>query len=501
MAWWEPIAIARPRSGSGLRSEASARFEKGADPDDHRRWPRAASPSCSRPRGATLAAGVVDVARRRCPIARAGPRADRARSTRMLGTDARRATQIARLPRADRLHASTRGRRRPRRRRARRSASTPRPRSTSSRRSPATTATTASARPCRASPLAGGLTPRQRDRRARARALLAGCGCDEAMPMPFLAPGDLERGRLAGEAISRHQPARRRGVGAAHVAAPGPAQGDRATTSRTAASALRCSRSATSTVPAADEPRCPTSASMLGVALGGARGARGRRGRGTALVDALGLAAIDRRSTAELPGLHPTRGRAHRGRRRARSARSARSIPACSTPTASPSGWRGSRSTSTRCSACRTASEPLPPGQPVPVERHRPGLRGRRRRAPPRDVEAHAARGRRRRCSSTLRAVRRVPRRRGGRGQPQPGVPPAAPGHRPHAHRRRGRRGPPRCIDAVEARCRPSSAAEAASARRVGGHARAWQLTELGDPLERLDIVEVDDPVAGPGAG
>lgn len=43
-----------------------------------------------------------------------------------------------------------------------------------------------------ASPHTGELTPRQRDRRALRRELL-GAGLSEAMPMPFLAPGDLER--------------------------------------------------------------------------------------------------------------------------------------------------------------------------------------------------------------------------------------------------------------------------------------------------------------------
>ena len=55
------------------------------------------------------------------------------------------------------------------------------------------------------STLSGHLTDRQRERR-RLRAILAGLGCSEAMPMPFLAPGDLERAGLPGDGISITNP-------------------------------------------------------------------------------------------------------------------------------------------------------------------------------------------------------------------------------------------------------------------------------------------------------
>ena len=51
-----------------------------------------------------------------------------------------------------------------------------------------------------ASPHTGGLTPRQRDRRTL-RSALVGAGLAEAMPMPFLAPGDLERCGLAPDGL------------------------------------------------------------------------------------------------------------------------------------------------------------------------------------------------------------------------------------------------------------------------------------------------------------
>ena len=52
---------------------------------------------------------------------------------------------------------------------------------------------------------AGSLTPRQRDRR-RIRALLTGMGITEAMPLPFLAPGDLARTGLGDDGITVTNP-------------------------------------------------------------------------------------------------------------------------------------------------------------------------------------------------------------------------------------------------------------------------------------------------------
>ena len=87
--------------------------------------------------------------------------------------------------------------------------------------------------------------------------VLLGLGITEAMPNPFLAPDTLVAGRPRRRRAAHHQPARRRGERAAHLAAAGPAAGRRASTSRTAARAWRCSRSATSTRPG--RASCPTS--------------------------------------------------------------------------------------------------------------------------------------------------------------------------------------------------------------------------------------------------
>lgn len=50
------------------------------------------------------------------------------------------------------------------------------------------------------SPHAGQLSARQRDRRA-IRDVLVGAGCSEVMPLPFLAPGDLDRAGLPGDGL------------------------------------------------------------------------------------------------------------------------------------------------------------------------------------------------------------------------------------------------------------------------------------------------------------
>ena len=59
MAWWDPMSIARSSARLGLRSEASMRFERGADPEiaelAARRFAELLAPA-----GATLAAGAVD---------------------------------------------------------------------------------------------------------------------------------------------------------------------------------------------------------------------------------------------------------------------------------------------------------------------------------------------------------------------------------------------------------------------------------------------------------
>ena len=78
--------------------------------------------------------------------------------------------------------------------------------------------------------------------------------------------------------------------------------------------------------------------------------------------------------------------------------------------------------------------------QPLPQQRHRPRLRGRRGRPRLRGRGRHPRRGGR--APVAGRPLRRLPRRGAGRRPPQPCLHPPPAGHRPHPHRRRRGRGP-----------------------------------------------------------
>ena len=145
MAWWQPMAIARTSSRLNLRSEASARFERGADPEvadlAADRFCELLAAIAARRRSA----GTVDVrgdlpdrtpVRVRTARVNADPRHRRSTPT----PSARCCTPIGFEVDAAAATATTSTSSSPR------SATTPPPRSTSSRRSPATTGTPAS--PC-----------------------------------------------------------------------------------------------------------------------------------------------------------------------------------------------------------------------------------------------------------------------------------------------------------------------------------------------------------------
>ena len=209
MAWWDPQAISTSSRRLGLRSEASARFERGADPEvadvAMRRFAELLSEA-----GATLAPGAVDV---RGEVPDRSPvrvRTDRVNA--LLGTDLSRdemagllqpigfaaepafgdsssgapslgdldvvvpsfrpdsATEIDVVEEVARMHGYGR-----------------------------------IARTVPSSTITGGLTGYQHDRRS-VRDTMVGLGLDEVMPVPFLAPGDLERAGLPADGITVANP-------------------------------------------------------------------------------------------------------------------------------------------------------------------------------------------------------------------------------------------------------------------------------------------------------
>ncbi len=199
MAWFLPIAVAKTSRRLKLRSEASARFEKGCDPEvadlAHLRFGELLGPA-----GARLEAGIVDVRGelpRRDPVRVRTSRVNRLLSTSLdgdqvaklldpIGFAATRAgddvdvvvpswrydssTEIDVIEEVARHYGYSRiGQRVP------------------------------------PSAHTGQLTSRQRERR-RLRAALVGRGWAEAMPLPFLAPGDLERCGLPGDGIAIANP-------------------------------------------------------------------------------------------------------------------------------------------------------------------------------------------------------------------------------------------------------------------------------------------------------
>ena len=199
IAWWDPLTIAATAKRLGLRSEASTRFERGCDPEIAEvaalRFAELLAQT-----GAQLASGVVDVRGNTPP--RPPVRVRTARVNAILGTAldqpaiakalmpigfgvvAVAGDQDVTVP-SYRLDTSTEievieeiarhvgfatiGKTVPR------------------------------------SPITGALSLRQLDRRA-VRRTLTGLGIDEVLPLPFLAPGDLDRARCEGRAIELTNP-------------------------------------------------------------------------------------------------------------------------------------------------------------------------------------------------------------------------------------------------------------------------------------------------------
>jgi phenylalanyl-tRNA synthetase beta chain len=301
MAWWDPLTIAKTAKRLGLRSEASSRFEKSCDPEivelAASRFAELLAET-----GARLTPGVVDV-RGNTP-SRAPVPVRVARVNAILGTDldaaaiGRALTPIGftvaptgeglldvtvpsfRLDTTNEIEVieeiarhvgfQTIGKTLPR------------------------------------SPLTGALSARQIERRT-VRGTMTGLGIDEVMPLPFLAPGDLDRAGLGAVAVpieltnplvaeesvmrtslrvgllktlgynASHRNAGLRVFEVGHVYAQ----------------------------PAGAGQRLPDEREMLAVAISG-REAPAAVDVWCALVDALAVRK-DRLVTATVPGLHPTR--------------------------------------------------------------------------------------------------------------------------------------------------------------------------------------------------
>ena len=200
-AWWDPMTIARTARRLGLRSEASARFERGADPEI---IPMALDrfAELAAALGSTTAPGMIDATGNRPESIPVRVRSPRVNS--ILGTDLSSdqmiallepigfacdsgnenqdfevtipswrldsATEIDVIEEVGRLHGFSK-----------------------------------IARTVPVTEQAGELSPQQQDRR-QVRSLLTGMGISEAMPLPFLAPGDLARAGLGDDGITVTNP-------------------------------------------------------------------------------------------------------------------------------------------------------------------------------------------------------------------------------------------------------------------------------------------------------
>jgi len=195
MAWWDPAAIAATSTRMNLHSEASLRFKRGVDPEIAPLAARRFAQLLSRVSGAQLHPGSVTAVGSLPTPATVRVRTDRVNA--LLGTSLTAAGMVSLIEpigyacerSGDALEVSV---------------PSWRPDSTIEvdvveeigrhhgfSRIPKTVPS---------SPHTGELSPRQQDRR-RIRRALVGAGLSEAMPMPFLAPGDLERCGLAPDGL------------------------------------------------------------------------------------------------------------------------------------------------------------------------------------------------------------------------------------------------------------------------------------------------------------
>ncbi|HEY7069039.1 MAG TPA: phenylalanine--tRNA ligase subunit beta [Acidimicrobiales bacterium] len=298
MAWFLPLAIAKSSRRLRLRSEASARFEKGTDPEiidlAHRRFAELVAGS-----GARLEEGIVDV-RGELPDRR--PVTVRtARLNRILGTDLTAAevkslldpigfaatpagddlavtvpswrydsaVEIDVIEEAARHHGYARiGKTLP------------------------------------PSAHAGRLTERQLERR-RLRRLLVGRGLAEALPLPFLAPGDLARSGLPDDGIEITNPLVAEESVLRTSLLPGLVKALATNAARRNTGVRLWEIGHVFRRPADPGAELPDEREVLGIALGG-RDAAAAVHEWRAVAELLGVTGVTLRNEP-VPGLHPTR--------------------------------------------------------------------------------------------------------------------------------------------------------------------------------------------------
>ena len=199
IAWWDPLSIAATAKRLGLRSEASTRFERGCDPEiaeiAARRFAQLLAQT-----GALLAPGVVDVRGNTPP--RPPVRVRTSRVNAILGT-ALDQPAIAKAIRPIGFVVEAVG--------DDQEVTVPTYRLDTSTEIEIIeeiarhVGFAAIGKTIPRSPITGALSPRQLDRRIVRRTLI-GLGIDEVLPLPFLAPGDLDRARCDGRAIELTNP-------------------------------------------------------------------------------------------------------------------------------------------------------------------------------------------------------------------------------------------------------------------------------------------------------
>jgi phenylalanyl-tRNA synthetase beta chain len=298
MAWFLPIGIARSSRRLRLRSEASARFEKGTDPEvidlAHRRFAELVAPS-----GARLEEGTVDVRgelRDRAPV-----RVRTDRINRLLGT-AITAPEVKDLLDPIGFATTVEG--------EDTSVTIPTWRYDSSTEIDVVEEVARMYGYSRIgthlppSAHAGRLTEAQLERR-RLRALLVGRGLAEALPLPFLAPGDLARSGLPDDGLTIANPLVAEESVLRTSLLPGLVKALATNAARRNAGVGLWEIGHVFRLPVADDAPLPDEREMLGVGLGG-RDATDAVREWRAVADTLGLQGVSLRNDV-VPGLHPTR--------------------------------------------------------------------------------------------------------------------------------------------------------------------------------------------------